>query len=482
MHMIFDDKKLDEHFMILDVRGRGIIQNDIELIDVSGKAGAYFSHRKIPVRVLEVDIAVVGDNPSDLRDRIRYINRLLSVDEPRTIVFSDDDAITYHGIPADSSDDGDIVSTNRSTIVFMCADPYSYSEEKEHAFEYDVTTVINDGAEDAEPVFEISVLEPITFAMIQNQNEEYQMIGIPADDDVQEIDTKNSVLYENGSTIDTWNSASLDVINDSNIDSVDGVMGTDGAGIRADSYGTAKDKQRGPAVIKELSDAIQDFEIESTFDILSNRESENFRMIIYFYDENMNDLGHMGVKDNSRNNKRRVPIAKVGKHLEGAGQVFGDSSKRIDNARNTTLMYFRAKREGNRYYFYIGEWQNQKHITVWDDDYIDVDNEFQGKLKFIALFIGSYQDRGTPSRIRMNSVEVFELASIMEDQTPYIARVGDVITFDNVNNEILLNGENYKTEKDFGGTYFTLKKGENELVAHPSDSLAVRVKYRETSR
>src|SRR5690625_4979890 len=121
VHMIFDDHNFKDEFTILDIRGRGMLQNEVELIEVAGKAGAYFSHLKIPVRILEVDIAITGDDSTDLRHRIREINRVLSVGEPKPIVFSDDDEITYHGIPEQSEEEEEIVATSRSTLVLVCA-------------------------------------------------------------------------------------------------------------------------------------------------------------------------------------------------------------------------------------------------------------------------------------------------------------------------------------------------------------------------
>lgn len=484
MYMIFDDENLKDKFTILEVRGRGILSNDIELIEVEGRAGAYFSKRNIPVRQLEVDIVVASKSPSNLREDIRDLNRILSVDKPKGITFSDDDKITYYGIPAETTEDGEVVSTSRNTIVFICADPYSYSPEIEHDFEFDVTELENKGAEDAEPIFELKALDPVTFAMVQNQDNEYQMIGEPADDEVEAVDTKESVLFEDGRTIDEWESASIDMV-DINIDSVDGEMGTDDGGIRAEIYGTAKNKQRGPAVFKELDNAIQDFELEASFDIISRRESENFRMMIYLHDENMNNIGHVGVKDNSRLYKRRVPLGRAGGHHEGNREghsVLGDSSDYNNNARDTTLFYLRMKRTGTKFDFYIGEWQNQKHINVWEGTYSDVDEKWDGKVKYVTLFIGSYRDRGTPARIRMNSVELFEHKTTVEDQTPYIAYAGDVITFDHKEGELIINGESKKDIKDFGGTYFKLKKGKNQLVVHPADSFQAKVKYKETHR
>src|SRR5690625_7447927 len=87
------------------------------------------------------------------------------------------------------------------------------------------------------------------------------------------------------------------------------------------------------------------------------------------------------------------------------------------NARNYTLFYVRVKRVVDTFDFYIAEWRGAKHERSWHEVYRDVNNEYAGKLKYITLYIGNYADRYLPSRLRINSVEVFELATVEEDKT-----------------------------------------------------------------
>src|SRR5699024_2280962 len=185
--------------------------------------------------------------------------------------------------------------------------------------------------------------------------------------------------------------------------------------------------------------------------------------------KNMNMLGTLAIKDNSRTYKRRVPLARYGPYRgASAGYLIGDSKKN-DKARETTLFYLRVKREGKRFEFYIGEWQNQKHVRHWTGKYNDKNNDFQGKLKYITLFIVKWGDRPKHTRLRINSVEVFELEQATVDQTPYILYPGDVVTFDNKEADILVNGEPRMDLKNFGGSPFKLKKGKNMLIVSPMD-------------
>src|SRR5699024_1027964 len=143
---------------------------------------------------------------------------------------------------------------------FLVLDGYGYGQEKTLHFPSDLVAIENNGTAPADPIFELTATKKATFAMIGNQEDEYNMLGQPADDDVQEVDTRTSVLYENGSTLNEWtHTQDLDMLNnDTNIDSLDGQMGTDGSGIRVNKNATPREKQRGPAIYYELNGGVQD--------------------------------------------------------------------------------------------------------------------------------------------------------------------------------------------------------------------------------
>ena len=471
---------MSDYMRIIDVRGRGLTEQELTTVRVIGSDEDYVTYRTKPPRYLEIDYEIRAKNKEELRKKIDAVSAIIETTEKVPIIFPDEHDRTYFGEYAgvEESVEYHHVGIHRGTI-YILRDKYKYGPEKNLLFPADIVTVENNGTAEALPIFELEATQKTTFAMVSNQDDEYNLVGQPADDDVQIVDTRNSVLYENGSTIDTWSTASLDMLDNHFVKNIGGTMTTDGAGIRANGYGTG-DKLHGPAVYKEIA-PIQDFEIETTFDIISRREEENFRMGINFLDENMNMLGHIGIKDNSRNYKRRTPLARYGPY-RGAGRsngnLIGDSQKN-DRARETTLFYLRVRRQGKKFNFYIGEWKDQKHIRYWNETYNDVSNLYQGKLKYITLYITKWGDRPNPARLRINSVEVFELARITEDVTPYVLYPGDILEFDHVEKDIRLNGESRKDLKNFGASFFTLKKGENLLVVTPENSFRTRVKFRE---
>src|SRR5690625_766666 len=471
---------MSEYFIVNDIRGRSLKSRSLNLITVPGMVGAHLQDIIDPPRTLEVDITVKGIDEKDLRSKIDEINSIIISKNPVPLSFSDEEDLTYYGITEGVEQSLELDRIHQTTLYIVCPDPYKYKPSRTLHFPSGIVSVPNNGQAETEPIFELNVKEKSTYAMVTNGRDEYNLIGTPADDDIQQVDYRTSALYENGSTVGDWQPTQERkmVAFDSNIDSLDTELGSDDAGIRIWNNGTPKDKQRGGAIFRELEEPLQDYEIVSTFDIISRREIENFRTMIYFLDENMNSIGQMGVKDNNRNYKRRVPIAQLGEHNQRE-RLIGDSSPYLQPAPDTTLMYFRVRREGQKITFYIAHWRNQRHDTIWEASFNDVNNEYQGKLRYITLFIETYQDRVTPNRNRINSVEVFKLSTAEEDQTPYILYPDDIVTFDHKNEDILINGEPRNDLKNFGGSFFTLKKGENIISVTPEESFETSVTFEE---
>src|SRR5699024_2277248 len=260
-----------------------------------------------------------------------------------------------------------------------------------------------------------------------------------------------------------------------------------------------------------------DFEIITNFDIISRREMDNFRIEVYFVDEAMNMLGKIGIKDNSRSKNRRAAIGHVGpysgggkkkdddsgEHSDGKERLskekigIKDNSRRTnrraalgrvglyrggskkngyaigkhnyvqDNLGQTTLMNMSVKREGNLYTFYVAKFLNSRHRTTLRSTFRDTKNEYDGRLRYVALYLGNYQDRASPNRLRMNNLVVKELKQLTVDQTPYILDVGDTVTFDHSTEEILINGQDAMMIKDFGAEFFKLPKGHSQIEINP---------------
>lgn len=468
-------------FRIISITGRGVFNRELSTVKAIGSEYEYVTNREAKSREIDVLIDVRARTSKELRKKIDDISAFFNWEGYKPVIFSDEPDMTYY---AEYEGYEEVVEHYHvhihRGIIKLLVQPHKFSDEETIDIEDDVTLVENKGNEPTPPIIELKALKPVTYAMVENGIGEYNLIGFPLEEDGQEqvVDEKVSIMREGGSTLSQWSDNYHEV--DTNFNDVTGHMGYDGTGIRAESYG-AGDKIHGPAITRELPKSLRDFEIQAHFDIISNREEHNFRMEVYFMDENLNMLGKMGVKDNSRVFKRRYALGRVGQY-RGSGKTNGYAIGKHNYARDinatNTLFYLWVRREGNLYTFWVGRWRNHKYEWIKRATYRDVNGDYNGRLKYITLFIGSYKDRSRPSRMRINSVEVFELKTLTENQTPYIIYKDDIVTFDHNNEEVLINGE--MTDLiHFGNTYWQLMKGYNNLVISPPGAFDATIKFEE---
>lgn len=481
--VIKENQEYDMHELGIWVNSFHIFSpnSEIETVEIPGMDGAHLVNSKMGIRQLEIDLLVDTDSLYKLDNKKHLIYNIFYDKTPFKIIRD----LNGKELRVIQEGDYDIENITCSDGIFeinnlKMIDPYLYGNEQEYDLN-DVSVIKNEGTETTDHIIELTAKEKATYAMINNENDEYNLIGFPVEEDGNEqiVDERVSIFKDDGSNIDSWMTNNIQV--DTNFIDLSGSMMFDGTGFRTQSYGTG-DRMHGPSIMKELPKGVQDFEIVTDFDIISQRPEDNWRMEVYFYDENLNMLGKMGLKDNSRTFFRRFGLGRVGSY-RGAGlnngYAIGGQNYVRDDLGTISLMHLRVKREGDLYTFYVAEWHHRKHRAVLERKYRDKGNVYQGKLKYIALFIGNYKDRRNPTRLRINGVEVFELRTLTEDMTPYIVYPNDVITFDNRNEDILINGETAMQIKNFGAEFFKLRPGYNQLTISPPGAFSGKISFKE---
>lgn len=477
-YMLFNNINLKDHFTINDIRGRGIIKNDIETLEVAGKAGAYFVRKNIPVRVLEIDIVIASDSPSDMRKDIRSLNAILSVDEPKEIIFSDDDEISYFGIPADSQEGNEIVSTAEQTIVLLCADPYAYSKDEiTGIFTSDAVKLTNEGSEEAKPIFTFEVKNPITFAMIQNQNNDYMMIGKPIDVvEDQTYERYERILHDEMSSKVGWATAS-----DGDVDGlVTGEIDTNGTRFEPTDYGSGS-SWHGPALKRSLTEPLTDFRMEAIVGFWNSEPLIVGRVELYLLDDQGRQVGKIGIKDTQNSQSLGWGEARVGDSSVNYYMIneYGDRQGNWNNFYGM-LRLERIGKEWNAYIAKIDQ-STGKHHTRRFANWTDIDDQFTREVSQVVVHFGQVRDHQTGAT-GVYDVKVFKINQENPNEIPYIAREGDIIIFDHENEELLINGEDATELKQFGGSYFNLIKGENQFIVQPSNSLNTSFRYKASSR
>lgn len=465
---------MSQYMRIIDVRGRGLTEQELTTVRVIGSDEVYVTYRTKPPRYLEIDYEIRAKNKEELRKKIDEVSAIIETTEKVPIIFPDELNRTYFGEYAgvEESVEYHHVGIHRGTI-YILRDPYKYGPEKTVETTSDTFNIENDGTAETEPIIELTATQKATFAMVSLGDEEYNLIGRPTDVDEEVVDTRTLLFSEDGSTLDTWTSAGTSV--DGGV--VTGAFGTDGAGITIPDYGTGS-AWHGPALIKEVQ-PVQDFEVVAHLQMRTTEPNQTSRIEVYLFDENMNVLGKMAVVDNARNRHVKKGEARIGPYV-GRDVNYLISSQNYQYNWDYFFGMLRIRRVGKEFEFYITRIHtNTQHVFSLKETYIDNSNYYAGKLKYIQIHAATYGDTPKSYSTKFFTVSAYELAQTLIDETPYIIYPGDIIEFDHVTKDIRINGESRKDLKAFGGSFFTLKKGINTLTITPENTFNTKITYRE---
>lgn len=469
------------YFIVNGVYGRGGDTLDNKRISVTGMAGSYPTYSDVMSRELNVHVALKAPTTVEMHRKVELLKEALNTKGvPAPIEFADEPGRTYYGRLASIEATIESSRIYKAVILIECNDPYKYGAE-ETILIPDIESVNIKGTSAVEPIFELTAHERSTFALVSMGDEEYNMAGRPSDASEVQVDTRTEIVNERGEGLSGWTSSGTEI--DSTTAKVQGELGTDGTGIVPLSYGSkpAGSVWYGPALMKEVPPT-QDFEIEMRLRAQTTNPKQVYRIEFYLFDENMKSLGKMGILDSSESRER---YALEGRHgpFVGRGINYPISSANYLYYDRHFHGVLRMRRIGQRFEFYVarlsaGETEIGKHFQQLNRVFHDVQNEFQGKLKYVQIHIGMHTKGTKISLPRINNFKVTELKSVKVDETPYVIYPGDVVTFDHVSKDILINGEVRNDLKDFGGTFFNLEPGHNRLVVTPSELFSTYVRYR----
>ena len=468
--MLFNGIDLSSYFRIKDIRGRGLINKEIETVSAAGMDGAYLSSVTTSVRYLEVDVRIFGN---DLRKTIDDLNAVFALKETVPIVFPDEPDMTYYGIVEFSEESKEYrhLKTHDTTIYILRTDPYKYGPEETIPFEPLGYVDINiEGAAETEPVFELEVTKSTTFAMLMNNHDEYMMLGLPYDVDSGGPYTKyQRILTATGANMTGWTKASTG--------DVDGVvigdMTTQNGRFQASSYGTGTG-WHGPAIKRSFT-SLKNFRLEAEIDFGNLDAAMVGRVEVYLLDVNGNQITKLAFKDTQVWQSDSIHEARIGDNENNHffykpfdwSLLFWDNFKGI----------MRIERENNVWSSYVSHiTPNGIHYSKRIGSPIDMGNRHSANVAQVVIHVAQFGTYATQN-MGVRSVAIDRINS-QPTGVPYIAHAGDKITIDSKTSQAYINGEHIPVD-DFGADFFTLKPGFNRIVVHPPNTFNARVKRRE---
>lgn len=480
IHILFNHIDLEPYFRIKDIRGRGLIKRKINTITVPGMDGEYVESIDTPSKVLEVDIRITS---GDLRKTIDTLNSILATDEPVPIVFPDEPEMTYYGTVETSEETGERVHLGRhdSTIYIRRSDPYKYGPEQREEFKTDVHNVTNDGTAEAKPIIELTVRDPITFAMVQNNNDlikigndfypKYMMLGKPVDVENQVPFVKYERVYKaNTSSINGWANASNSDIDGGVI--AGNIISRNGKFV-PESYGTGT-SWHGPGIKQSLTEPLKDFRLEVELEFLNNLVRHVGRVEVYLKDNLGQNVCKVAIKDTKNGGLNAVGEIRAG-GTNGHYLIDGQNSKSWNDLHGV----LRVEREGKVWKAYVARIRNGQHTGRLNVEWEDQQALYMANVAQIVIHFGQIRSYVTPTQT-INDISIYKINQ-QPDGIPYIAGPGDKIVFDSMTGDAFINGEPRNDLLDFGSDFINLVKGNNQLVVHPS-GLDKVLKYRKRHR
>jgi predicted phage tail component-like protein len=461
-------------FTTLTISGRANLKKRINTFEVPGVDGLLESNESTTgEREITVKYKITDNTNEGFRRRTTLLNSLLEGSK-KELSFTDEEAI-YYATLSENELPEEISNNLAGTLTFLCSDPNKHGPETPIIFSGDSAVVDTLGSAESEPVFELEVLAPITFAMIQNQFDEYMMIGRPTPVENTPKEEYTLLLSDAMNTLIGWGAATT--VTDGYIR---GEVETDGASFRPKNFGTAvaPEKWQGPGLVKSLPEEVQDFEMDC---VIGNYNiGWGTGMIeVYLLDVLDRQVARIHMSDSWLGSDR----------IDGRVQLGYDEYQRFpyitsapDNIKNWNNFYglMKLQRRGNRWWFYFAKIVDGKRVYAQHKHYTPpVDEIFEDKIAKVQVVFRKWPNTEA-TRMNIYHLNFWRINSLAEDEIPIIADVGDKITFDHKNEEILINGEDAKRYKDFGASYFTLKKGENQLIAHPVGAFNASGRYRDS--
>jgi predicted phage tail component-like protein len=467
----FNGIRKDYVYMLRGRKRSAWAPRSLNLITVAQKPGAYLQGVDISPREIEVPIGVVGEDIGDLQKVKEDLAVWLVTDEPKELIFDDEPDRTYFAVVDGTFDPDELVRIGQGTIKFICPDPYKYGLEKEAIFPSDVVSLNYEGTAPGDPVFELEVLKPVTFALVQNGDNEYMMVGKPVNVEEQvPVQREERIFWSEADSLTGWATGSgIDGI-------VAGNIATDGYRFYPSSYGTGSG-WHGPAIKTSLPEVLEHFRVDALVDFYNSGPAVG-RVEIYLLDDAGAVIGKIALKDITANYAETYAEARIGDSIINYYLI--NQTGDTPTTWNNFYGMLRIGRYDGEWFAYIAKIDPNTgvHSARMYRPWKDRDGQFTKKLAQVMVHFGQ-MGTYTPATVKLHDIKVFKWNPITQSEIPYIAREGDVITFDHKEKNILINGESRLDLKDFGARFFKLKSGENILTVYPEQSFNVTCRYRE---
>ncbi|AYY27349.1 distal tail protein Dit [Bacillus cereus group sp. Bce033] len=489
----FENKYEKGFFMVNDIRGRGILSDEIYELSVPRRAGSYYLGKRTPKRVIEIDFSLKGVSLLDIRKRIDELNKLLYTDNPVEIKFTDEPEYTYYGVKENVEENLEKSNIHQGTITLVCLFPYKVGDLKTYDFKQEWSTEItsrfvNNGSVESPALIEINVKKQSTFLDVwfgdYPLDRNYFRLGYPLAVQETPVQERERVLWDEMTSPIGWTPVTGQV---EEMKGTGSFKSRDGYALYCEDYGQGSDFHGAIAKKNIPGGPLQDFEMEAWVRLKSKSIGEMGRVEVLLLDDASNIVARINMNDLYWD----AEITKAYMRLGNAGtpnsiRKLVDTNGTHPNTFNQFYGRLRIARRGKEWSVYVARFKDGTEIddaslpVKWIDE---TGNPMTNrKVAQVMIAICKLGDNPPVDILQIDDLKIWKVNSVGSNARPYIFDPGDKVVIDTESAHVTVNGKDVIHLKDVFSDFPMIIRGNNRIDIMPPEVGKAAVSFREMFR
>ncbi|MGM1416731.1 distal tail protein Dit [Bacillus cereus group sp. BceL294] len=489
----FENKYEKGFFMVNDIRGRGILSDEIYELSVPRRAGSYYLGKRTPKRVIEIDFSLKGVSLIDIRKRIDELSKLLYTDNPVEIKFTDEPEYTYYGVKENVEENLEKSNIHQGTITLVCLFPYKVGDLKTYDFKQEWSTEItsrfvNKGSVESPALIEINVKKQSTFLDVwfgdYPLDRNYFRLGYPLTVQETPVQEWERVLWDEMASSIGWTPVTGQV---EEMKGTGSFKSRDGYALYCEDYGQGSDFHGAIAKKNIPGGPLQDFEMEAWVRLKSKSIGEMGRVEVLLLDDASNIVARINMNDLYWD----AEITKAYMRLGNAGtpnsiRKLVDTNGTHPNTFNQFYGRLRIARRGKEWSVYVARFKDGTEIddaslpVKWIDE---TGNPMTNrKVAQVMIAVCKLGDNPPVDILQIDDLKIWKVNSVGSNARPYIFDPGDKVVIDTESAHVTVNGKDVIHLKDVFSDFPMIIRGNNRIDIMPPEVGKAAVSFREMFR